>query len=112
MRGNSPAAWIRDAVCSTAKEAEEGRLNVLVGADPATLAEVTRSASSLLGNNPSSCPVGAGHKAKLIHNFIAQGNAIVLAEAFCTAAKLADAVHRMFVLATNLGHRDKHIPRR
>jgi 3-hydroxyisobutyrate dehydrogenase-like beta-hydroxyacid dehydrogenase len=55
-------------------------------------------------------PVGAGHKAKLIHNFIAQGNAIVLAEAFCTAAKLADAVHRMFVLATTLGHRDKQSP--
>jgi hypothetical protein len=54
MRGNSPAAWIRDAVCYTPKEAEEGRLNVLVGADPANLAEVTRSASSLLGNNPSS----------------------------------------------------------
>ena len=33
-------------------------------------------------------PLGSGHKAKLIHNFIAQGKAVLLAEAFCTAAKV------------------------
>ena len=32
-------------------------------------------------------PLGSGHKAKVIHNFISQGNATILAEAFCTAAK-------------------------
>jgi 3-hydroxyisobutyrate dehydrogenase-like beta-hydroxyacid dehydrogenase len=156
----------------TPKDAEEGRLNVLAGADPATLAQVRPVLEAFSESIFHLGPVGAGHKAKLVHNFIAQGNAVIVAEAFCTAAKVgldlrafaelctlsggysktferivpyvlegddsgqqfalrnatkdmryytrlaetapatafvAEAVHQMFVLATNLGHGDKFV---
>jgi 3-hydroxyisobutyrate dehydrogenase-like beta-hydroxyacid dehydrogenase len=55
------------------KDAEAGRLNVLVGADDATLAAIR--------------PVGSGHKLKLINNFMSQGIAALVAEAVTTATK-------------------------
>jgi 3-hydroxyisobutyrate dehydrogenase-like beta-hydroxyacid dehydrogenase len=72
----------------TPKEAEEGRLNVLAGGDEDTLSEVRPVLETFSETIHHLGPVGAGHKAKLIHNFIAQGNAVLLAEAFCTAAKV------------------------
>jgi 3-hydroxyisobutyrate dehydrogenase-like beta-hydroxyacid dehydrogenase len=156
----------------TAKDAEEGRLNVLAGGDPATLAEVRPILETFSETIHHLGAVGAGHKAKVIHNFIAQGNAVLLAEAFCTAAKaglnlrafaelctlsgaysrtferlvpyllqgddtglmftlrnaakdmryythlaetapstafVAEAIHQMYVLATNLGHGDEFV---
>jgi 3-hydroxyisobutyrate dehydrogenase-like beta-hydroxyacid dehydrogenase len=72
----------------TPKEAEEGRLNVLAGGDADTLAAARPVLEAFSETIHHLGPVGSGHKAKLIHNFISQGNAVILAEAFCTAAKL------------------------
>jgi 3-hydroxyisobutyrate dehydrogenase-like beta-hydroxyacid dehydrogenase len=72
----------------TPKEAAEGRLNVLAGGDEATLAQVRPVLETYSETIHHVGPLGSGYKAKLIHNFIAQGTTVLLAEAFCTAAKV------------------------
>lgn len=81
------AAFLDAPVNRTPKEAREGRLNVLAGGAAEVLDRVRPLMAAyaetvhLLGAN------GAGYRAKLIHNFIAQANGAILAEAFGTAAK-------------------------
>ncbi|NPT43482.1 NAD-binding protein [Paraburkholderia sp. 1N] len=167
------AQFLDAPVNRTPKEAEEGRLNVLVGGDACALAIVRPVMEAYSETIHHLGPGGSGYKAKLIHNFIAQANATVLAEAMCTAAKVgldlnefvrlcrlsgahsrtfdrivpfivtgddsgqrfalrnaakdmwsysqlaataqttavvAEAVRQTYVLATNLGYGDKHVP--
>lgn len=81
------ADYLDTPVNRTPKEAVEGRLNVLAGGDAAALDRVRPLLQCFAETIHHLGPVGSGHKAKVIHNFIAQGNAAILAEAFCTAAK-------------------------
>jgi hypothetical protein len=69
------------------KDAEAGRLNVLVGADAATLAAIRPVLETFAENIFHIGPVGAGHKLKLINNFLSQGVAALVAEAVTTATK-------------------------
>lgn len=71
----------------TPKDAVLGRLNVLAGGDAAVLDKVRPVLACFSETIHHLGPLGSGHKAKVIHNFISQGNATILAEAFCTAAK-------------------------
>lgn len=71
----------------TPKDALAGRLNVLAGGDAAVLERVRPLLECFAETIHHLGPLGSGHKAKVIHNFISQGNATILAEAFCTAAK-------------------------
>lgn len=80
--------YIDAPVNRTPKEAEEGRLNVLIGGDAAVVDELRPVLQSYSETIHHLGPTGSGHKAKLIHNFIAQGNAVILAEAFAAAAKV------------------------
>jgi 3-hydroxyisobutyrate dehydrogenase-like beta-hydroxyacid dehydrogenase len=82
------AQFLDAPVNRTPQEAERGRLNVLVGGDANALAKVQPVLESYSETIHHLGPVGSGYKAKLIHNFIAQANAAVLAEAMCTAAKV------------------------
>ena len=81
------AHYLDTPVNRTPKEAVEGCLNVLAGGDAAVLENVRPILQCFAETIHHLGAVGSGHKAKVIHNFIAQGNATVLAEAFCTAAK-------------------------
>ena len=76
------------------KEAEEGRLVVMAGADERLLAEMRPILSTFAEAIFHLGPVGAGHKAKLIHNFLCLGNAAVIAEGITTAAKVGVDLHR------------------
>ena len=69
------------------KEAEEGRLNTFVGADPKTLKAVYPLIEAWAENIIHVGPVGAGHKMKLINNFVAMSYVAVYAEAFTAARK-------------------------
>jgi hypothetical protein len=69
------------------KEAEEGRLNTFVGADPKTLKAVYPLLEVWAENIIHVGPVGAGHKMKLINNFVAMSYVAVYAEAFTAARK-------------------------
>ncbi|MGF1593493.1 MAG: NAD(P)-dependent oxidoreductase [Kiloniellaceae bacterium] len=69
------------------KEAEQGLLNTFVGADRKTLKEVRPLIETWAENIIHVGPVGAGHKMKLINNFVAMSYVAVYAEAFTAAKK-------------------------
>jgi 3-hydroxyisobutyrate dehydrogenase-like beta-hydroxyacid dehydrogenase len=69
----------------TPKEAEEGRLNVMVGASVALFEEILPVLKCFAENVFHVGGVGAGHKIKLINNFIAMSHASVVAEAVAVA---------------------------
>ena len=69
----------------TPKEAQEGRLNVMVGASQALFDEILPVLKCFAENVFRVGELGAGHKIKLINNFIAMSHASVVAEAVATA---------------------------
>jgi 3-hydroxyisobutyrate dehydrogenase-like beta-hydroxyacid dehydrogenase len=71
----------------TPKEAEEGTLDCMVGADPETFARVKPVIECWSTNINHLGPVGLGHKMKLINNFVAMGYAALYAEALALAHK-------------------------
>lgn len=72
----------------TPKEAAEGMLDAMVGADDATYAKVQPVIDCWAGNINRVGGVGAGHKMKLIMNFISMGYAALYAEATVLGAKV------------------------
>jgi 3-hydroxyisobutyrate dehydrogenase-like beta-hydroxyacid dehydrogenase len=71
----------------TPKEAEEGRLNVMVGAERDVYAKIEPVLRAFAENIFHVGGPGAGHKFKLINNFFAMGQAALIAEALVAAAK-------------------------
>jgi 3-hydroxyisobutyrate dehydrogenase-like beta-hydroxyacid dehydrogenase len=80
----------------TPKEAELGKLNTLVGADAALLAEIRPVLEAFCENIFHVGSVGSGHKLKLINNFLTQGTAALIAEACTTATKAGVDLHQLF----------------
>jgi 3-hydroxyisobutyrate dehydrogenase-like beta-hydroxyacid dehydrogenase len=87
----------------TPKQAEEGRLTVMVGADDALFAEIKPVIECFAENITHVGPLGSGHKLKLVYNFIALGNASVVAEAVTVAAKVGVDLNKLFELVSNGG---------
>lgn len=77
------------AMTRTPKEAQAGKLNLLVGADAALFAEIKPLLEVFAENIIHTGGVGTGHLMKLIHNFVSLGFSAVLIEA-ATYAKQAD----------------------
>ena len=71
----------------TPVEAEQGRLNIMVGADDATFAALQPVFAAFCENIVHAGPPGHGIVLKLINNFIAQAICTATAEACATAAK-------------------------
>jgi 3-hydroxyisobutyrate dehydrogenase-like beta-hydroxyacid dehydrogenase len=71
----------------TPLEAEQGRLNIMVGADDATFAELQPVFAAFCENIIHAGPPGHGIVLKLINNFIAQAICTATAEACAAAAK-------------------------
>ncbi|WP_372612683.1 NAD(P)-dependent oxidoreductase [Halomonas sp.] len=69
------------AMTRTPKEAEEGRLNLIVGASADLFAEVKPLLEGFAENIAHAGGVGAGHTLKLLHNYVSLGFSAVLAEA-------------------------------
>ncbi len=67
-------------------EAEAGRLNTMVGASEETFTAIEPALRTFCENIFHVGPVGAGHKTKLINNFMAMGQAALIAEALCACA--------------------------
>lgn len=82
------AAKVRDKGCDfvdaamtrTPKEAEEGRLNLLVGGATPTIARIRPLLESFAENIFLAGEVGSGHQLKLIHNMISLGTVTLIAE--------------------------------
>lgn len=71
----------------TPREAEEGRLNTMVGAEPATFAAIKPALEAFCENVFHVGPPGSGHIVKLLNNFIAMTIAAASAEAFAAATR-------------------------
>lgn len=68
-------------------QAEEGRLNVMVGAEPAVFARVEPVLRAFAENVLHVGDPGAGHTIKLINNFIGQAICTATAEAFAVGQR-------------------------
>jgi 3-hydroxyisobutyrate dehydrogenase-like beta-hydroxyacid dehydrogenase len=81
------ATLIDAPLTRTPRDAEAGRLNVIVGAEPATFDRVRPILDCFAENVFHVGPPGAGHTLKLVNNFISMGTAALLAEALAVAAR-------------------------
>ena len=79
--------FIDAPLARTPREAEEGRLNSMVGAEPGDLERIRPVLAAFCENIFHVGPPGAGHTLKLVNNFMALTIAASVAEAFAVAAK-------------------------
>jgi 3-hydroxyisobutyrate dehydrogenase-like beta-hydroxyacid dehydrogenase len=82
------------AMTRTPNEAMQGRLNLLVGADAEVLDTVRPLLSTFAENILHAGGISAGHRMKLLHNFVSLGSVTLLAEAAACARRsgIDDAV--------------------
>lgn len=98
MREELAAKGVRfvDApLARTPVEAEQGRLNIMVGADDATFAQLRPVLQAFCENIIHAGPAGHGIVLKLINNFIAQAIATATAEALAAAAKSGLSIRKL-----------------
>jgi 3-hydroxyisobutyrate dehydrogenase len=81
------AQFMDAAMTRTPKEAEQGRLNLIVGASSDLFDAMLPLLQSFAENITHAGGVSAGHQMKLIHNFVSLGFAAVLSEAAASARK-------------------------
>ncbi|HEY1459948.1 MAG TPA: NAD(P)-dependent oxidoreductase [Casimicrobiaceae bacterium] len=87
--------YVDAPLARTPKEAEEGRLNTMVGADDATFAKLEPVLSAYCENVIHIGPPGHGHMLKLVNNFIAQAIATATAEACAACAKSGVSIKKL-----------------
>jgi 3-hydroxyisobutyrate dehydrogenase-like beta-hydroxyacid dehydrogenase len=90
------ATMVDGPVTLTPKEAEEGRLNIMIGAEPALLEELRPILETFCERIFHTGPLGTAHTLKLINNFLTLGNSALTVEA-CTAARKAGVDPKMMV---------------
>ena len=71
----------------TPKEAETGNLALMTGGDVTTITEIRPILDCFADTIINAGGVSAGHKLKLINNFLALGKAVLVSEAMSAAAK-------------------------
>jgi len=81
------ATFVDAPLARTPVEAEQGRLNVMVGADAATFAKLEPILRGFAENVFHVGGPGAGHIIKLLNNFIAQAICTATAEAFAVGQR-------------------------
>jgi 3-hydroxyisobutyrate dehydrogenase-like beta-hydroxyacid dehydrogenase len=87
--------YVDAPLARTPKEAEEGKLNTMVGADDATFARVKPVLSAYCENVIHVGGPGHGHMLKLINNFIAQAIATATAEACAACARSGVSIRKL-----------------
>ena len=94
------AVMVDAPLARTPIEAEEGRLNTMVGASDEAFAEVKPVLAAFCENIFHVGPVGAGHKTKLINNFLAMGHGALIAEALCACAATGVDIQKFYEVVT------------
>ena len=89
------AEFVDAPLARTPKEAEEGKLNIMVGAEDAVFALLKPVLSAFCENIIHAGPPGHGHTIKLINNFMAMAIATSSAEAVATAAKAGVSIRKL-----------------
>ena len=87
--------YVDAPLARTPKEAEEGRLNTMVGADDATFGRLKPVFAAYCENVIHAGPPGHGHMLKLVNNFLAMSIATATAEACATCAKSGVAIAKL-----------------
>jgi 3-hydroxyisobutyrate dehydrogenase-like beta-hydroxyacid dehydrogenase len=82
----------------TPKEAQEGRLNIMVGATPERFEQLRPVFEAFCENIFHVGPPGAGHTMKLVNNYISLAQMAALAEGYATAAKAGVDLDKLFAL--------------
>jgi len=98
MRESLAAQGVRfiDApLARTPVEAEAGKLNIMVGADDATFAQLKPVLGAFCENIFHAGPAGHGIVLKLINNFVAQAICTATAEACAAAAKSGLSIRKL-----------------
>ncbi|HKW80713.1 MAG TPA: NAD(P)-dependent oxidoreductase [Casimicrobiaceae bacterium] len=89
------ATFVDAPLARTPKEAEEGRLNTMVGADDATFERIKPVLSAYCENVVHAGGPGHGHMLKLVNNFVAMSIAAATAEACATCAKAGVSIAKL-----------------
>jgi 3-hydroxyisobutyrate dehydrogenase-like beta-hydroxyacid dehydrogenase len=92
--------YVDAPLARTPREAEEGRLNTMVGADEATFARLKPVLSAYCENIVHAGPPGHGHMLKLVNNFMAMSIATGVAEACATCAKAGVSIAKLHELVS------------
>ena len=87
--------FIDAPLARTPVEAEQGRLNIMVGADEATFTKLRPVLAAFCENIIHAGPPGHGIVLKLINNFVAQAIATATAEALAAASKYGLSLHKL-----------------
>jgi len=87
--------YVDAPLARTPKEAEEGRLNTMVGADEATFAQLKPVLSAYCENVIHVGGPGHGHMLKLVNNFMAMAIATATAEACAACAKSGVSIKKL-----------------
>lgn len=90
------AIMVDGPVTLTPKEAEEGRLNIMIGAEADVLDQIRPVLKTFCERIFHVGPLGSAHTLKLINNFLSLGNGALVVEA-CTAAARAGVDPKMMV---------------
>jgi 3-hydroxyisobutyrate dehydrogenase-like beta-hydroxyacid dehydrogenase len=93
--GAKGTLFVDAPLARTPVEAEQGRLNTMVGADDAVFARLKPVLSAFCENVIHAGPPGHGHTLKLINNFIAQAIATATAEACAAAVKSGVSIRKL-----------------
>ena len=88
--------YIDAPLARTPKEAEEGRLNTMVGADAADFDALRPVFAAFCENIIHAGPPGHGHVLKLVNNMLAMTMAAAIAEAMATSAKAGLSLQKVF----------------
>ena len=93
---NAGGQFLDAPMTRTPKEAAEGRLNLIVGGSPELYETCLPLLQTYAENITHAGPVGAGHRMKLLHNYVSLGFSAVLAEA-AACARRADIDPAVFM---------------
>jgi len=88
--------YVDAPLARTPKEAEEGRLNTMVGAEPADFAALEPVLKAFCENVFHVGAPGTGHVLKLVNNMLAMTMAASIAEATAVAAKSGLSLAKLF----------------
>ena len=92
--------YIDAPLARTPKEAEEGRLNTMVGAEPADFAVIEPVLKAFCENVFHVGPPGSGHVLKLVNNMLAMSMAAAIAEGVAVAAKSGLSLEKLFAVVS------------
>ena len=93
---NKGVALADAPLARTPIEAEEGRLNTMVGASKETFAAIEPILATFCENIFHVGGVGAGIKTKLINNFIAMAHGALIGEALCACAATGVDIRKFY----------------